>query len=682
MAIKYPIILSVTDPNNNIGLLKVRQADEESQTLVVQILEDAVAKSYEGLQVFFCARIGQTAGLGIIEQKLNVSEMTEPKNGKLEYTFRAEDWQVLGRQTGYFSFRKMKDDHTYEQQFSTRDFTYEVTKSIYSDGIKEVTRDGSTYVWTIEDLKRLYEEYIASGKSDWEEFVEQNKEIIESVDPGGQVLSELIRARKPADAESSYPDLPSRLDQQIGLNSDFRPFEQDKSFMQRVFNENSERKINVKWFGATGDGVTDDTSAIQQAIGHAANFGGIVYFPRGEYLYTQLIISGSVTLQGGGTQTSVLISDRETDCIITEDTEISYWFKFQKLALLFPNITGRGVYITESLRYSFEECKIEGAKESLSGTGIFVDGSNHAYYGDFRRTQISYFDIGVSLNDSANAHMFYSSTFYFVNTGIEINNSNGIVIIGTTIQDFMLNGIKLFDNGKGLCNRNLITGCYIEAKSGSEPSSGINIGANVKSTVLLGNLYNGLRPKAKEVNDLSKTTTRLEYGATSTLETMKLPQFTQLITMNKDQLPIALKEYKNSFSFAEKDGELSSVKSIIMNEYNTPVWIDMLYVYNRALVLPNGTTIVGGSLKQYADDDILLGTKSVAEERRFNYDNSFKMPRYHDGSGWRYIQGVRSGHTNYRPENAFVGYEYYDTALKKPIWYDGSNWRDAMSNIV
>ena len=131
MAVKYPITLSVSEPNNNIGLLKIRQADEETQTLVVQILEDAVPKSYEGLQVFFCARIGQTAGLGVIEQKLNMEEMTNPKVGQLEYTFRAEDWQVLGRQTGYFSFRKMTDDHTYEQQFSTRDFVYEVTKSIY-----------------------------------------------------------------------------------------------------------------------------------------------------------------------------------------------------------------------------------------------------------------------------------------------------------------------------------------------------------------------------------------------------------------------------------------------------------------------------------------------------------------------------------------------------------------------
>lgn len=211
MVVSYPISLEVKEPNNDIGILKIRQSDEESQTLVVQVLEYGLKKSYEGLQVFFCARIGQTDGLGIIEQKLLPAEMTDPKNGKLEYTMRAQDWQQLGRQTAYFSFRKMKDEHSFVQQFSTRDFTYEVTKNIFSDGSRQIVSDGSTYIWTIEDLKRLYEEYIASGKSDWEEFVEQNKEIIESVDPGGTVLSELIQARKP-EGVTPFQTLGERLD--------------------------------------------------------------------------------------------------------------------------------------------------------------------------------------------------------------------------------------------------------------------------------------------------------------------------------------------------------------------------------------------------------------------------------------------------------------------------------------
>ncbi|MDT2737694.1 BppU family phage baseplate upper protein [Enterococcus pseudoavium] len=223
MAIRYPIALSTTDPNNAIGLLKIRQADEQTQTLVVQITESGIPKNYEGLQPFFCAKLGQSPGLGIIEQKLNADEMTNPKSGLLEYTMRAEDWQKIGQQTGYFSFRKMKNDgHEYTEQFSTRDFYYTVTKSVFSDGLTEVKKDGSTYVWTIEDLIRLLEEYIASGQSDWEQFVEQNRGILESVDPGGAILSYLGNMKR------------------------FR--EWDTDLILKMRNEFTERAINAGWW--------------------------------------------------------------------------------------------------------------------------------------------------------------------------------------------------------------------------------------------------------------------------------------------------------------------------------------------------------------------------------------------------------------------------------------------------
>lgn len=41
--------------------------------------------------------------------------------------------------------------------------------------------------------------------------------------------------------------------------------------------------VNVKDFGATGDGVTDDTSAVQDAIDSLAVSGGVVNFPPGTY---------------------------------------------------------------------------------------------------------------------------------------------------------------------------------------------------------------------------------------------------------------------------------------------------------------------------------------------------------------------------------------------------------------
>jgi hypothetical protein len=49
---------------------------------------------------------------------------------------------------------------------------------------------------------------------------------------------------------------------------------------------------NVKAYGAKGDGITDDTIAIQNAINAALNNGGDVFFPKGYYRVTQPIKVG------------------------------------------------------------------------------------------------------------------------------------------------------------------------------------------------------------------------------------------------------------------------------------------------------------------------------------------------------------------------------------------------------
>lgn len=249
MAVSYPIVLSITEPNNSIGILKIRQSDEETQKLIVEITESGNKKSYEGLQVFFCAKIGQTIGLGVVEQKLKQDEMVDPKNGMLEYTFRKEDWQYIGRQTGYFSFRKMIDDHTYVQQFSTRDFDFTITKSAFSDGIRELKSDGSTYIWTFEDLLRLLEEFKESGEADFLKWYEEIKDQL-SEDAAGNLML-----------------LYQSLREKTGTDSDFRDFESSLSFMRRVYNEQNERGINPLWFGVKLDGTTDDTLNFKSLLG-------------------------------------------------------------------------------------------------------------------------------------------------------------------------------------------------------------------------------------------------------------------------------------------------------------------------------------------------------------------------------------------------------------------------------
>lgn len=56
--------------------------------------------------------------------------------------------------------------------------------------------------------------------------------------------------------------------------------------------------VNVKSYGATGDGTTNDTTAIQNAIN--ANPGRTIYFPHGTYAVTQVTIPDGCTILGDG----------------------------------------------------------------------------------------------------------------------------------------------------------------------------------------------------------------------------------------------------------------------------------------------------------------------------------------------------------------------------------------------
>lgn len=102
-------------------------------------------------------------------------------------------------------------------------------------------------------------------------------------------------------ARGSYPDLKSRLD-----NTDNKQLENtvqlaETDIMEHkpssVWGEFQDHSVNVKWFGAKGDGITDDTVSIQKAIDTGLN----VYFPVGVYLVKSVRIrkSGQI-IKGGG----------------------------------------------------------------------------------------------------------------------------------------------------------------------------------------------------------------------------------------------------------------------------------------------------------------------------------------------------------------------------------------------
>lgn len=66
---------------------------------------------------------------------------------------------------------------------------------------------------------------------------------------------------------------------------------------KRVFDQ-----INVKWFGAKGDGINNDTNAIKKAIEASQKNYGHVFIPKGLYLtdYIDLVGFNNVTIEGSG----------------------------------------------------------------------------------------------------------------------------------------------------------------------------------------------------------------------------------------------------------------------------------------------------------------------------------------------------------------------------------------------
>lgn len=65
--------------------------------------------------------------------------------------------------------------------------------------------------------------------------------------------------------------------------------------------------VNAKDFGCKGDGETDDTVALQEAIVHAEDNGLPLFLPRGTYVFTdRLFIRKPVTIMGSSLETTTL----------------------------------------------------------------------------------------------------------------------------------------------------------------------------------------------------------------------------------------------------------------------------------------------------------------------------------------------------------------------------------------
>lgn len=152
--------------------------------------------------------------------------------------------------------------------------------------------------------------------------------------------------------------------------------------------------INAKYYGAIGNGIADDTIALQAAITAAITAGRNLYIPAGTYL-----ISSTLTIDNS---TSIFYQDNKKINIIgegTQQTRINY--TGAGIAL---NIIG-GKTGTSNAAQSFQTFKdfTLWGTHALNTTGINVDACQGL---NFVTIQVVNFDYGIYAQDIDNASFF------------------------------------------------------------------------------------------------------------------------------------------------------------------------------------------------------------------------------------------------------------------------------------
>jgi hypothetical protein len=286
--------------------------------------------------------------------------------------------------------------------------------------------------------------------------------------------------------------------------------------------------VNVKSYGAVGDGVTNDQPAIGSAF-NATPTGGVLFIPAGTYLMnTRLIVSKAITIQGAGKgATTLLIAGAAFQVgasgVTVRDLNILGSAGVQtRLAL--QSITTGGQW----QNWTFRDCKFDGVGlpitriGSIDATGatvttgsdlannVSVIGCEFTNYKADAVVHINgthnclveacwFYDAGLDLNAGDNIKVKSSATGTRImhnlierakRDGIDCYDAKQSTIIGNVIRDAGVHGIEMkFQNTGATNDRNIVIGNRVLNPGVATPSPGMQLA--VDYILAMGNIVEG-----------------------------------------------------------------------------------------------------------------------------------------------------------------------------------------------
>ncbi|RNE19092.1 BppU family phage baseplate upper protein [Lacticaseibacillus paracasei] len=429
----------------------LRQGDKTGAVVIdAMLMDNGSPVSLSGLTPSFMANTAD--GKAVISDTTGFA-IVDASGGEFTYQVPSQLGSVDGKiKIAYFSF----SDSSGAQ--STFNVVFVVEKA--ADMTQESAKDWAS---NLNDIINQYNQWVNDAHSSWDEFVNANKQIIESIDPGGKLLSEIVAARTPTGGHGSFDTIGHRMDRMatrfdtlsdlkasntladgdFALTSGFSTVNDGGSSLYKVVDSEADVPINggnglyaklipthgiisLNQFGAIGDGIKDDTEAIQKCISYASSNGLRITSDKDKsYVISSPIkISGKFDIDLKG---STISSKSQVDSLLSidclsDDTAGERQSRLDNIyfdcanANVGVSVKARRVYLTNLLFLSVTNTGISldgGYEISLSSSNFKGSSSSNA--------------TGISINTTDNfvSHCFGKDCHVFL-----VNNAEGNIIEG------------------------------------------------------------------------------------------------------------------------------------------------------------------------------------------------------------------------------------------------------------